>query len=49
MLAWFLGMVTFFAAGPDFASAFFVHLMAATAVGAAAGYGCQALNRRFAE
>lgn len=49
MLAWFLGMVTYFAAGPDLAAAFFVHLAVATAIGGAAGYSCQALNRRFAE
>jgi hypothetical protein len=49
MLAWFLGMVTFFAAEFELAATSFVHLAAATAIGGAAGYACQALNRRFAE
>lgn len=49
MLAWFLGMVTFFAAEFELAAAAFAHLAAATAIGGAAGYACQALNRRFAE
>lgn len=49
MLAWFLGMVTYFAAEPGLAAASFIHLAVATAIGAAAGFACQALNRRFAE
>lgn len=49
MLAWFLGMVTYFAAELDLAAATFVHLASATALGGLAGYACQALNRRFAE
>lgn len=49
MLAWFLGMVTYFAAEFDLAVASFAHLAAATAIGGFAGYACQALNRRFAE
>lgn len=49
MLAWFLGMVTYFAAEFDLAAASFMHLAAATAIGGLAGYTCQALNRRFAE
>ena len=49
MLAWFLGMVTFFAAEFDFAVASFMHLAFATGIGGLAGYTCQALNRRFAE
>jgi hypothetical protein len=49
MLAWFLGMVTFFAAELGFTAAAFAHLAAATALGGFAGYACQMLNRRFAE
>ncbi|WP_375283587.1 DUF1097 domain-containing protein [Sphingobium yanoikuyae] len=49
MLAWFLGMVTFFAAEFDLAIASFAHLASATAIGGLAGYTCQTLNRRFAE
>jgi hypothetical protein len=49
MLAWFLGMVTYFAAEFDLAAASFVHLAFATGIGGLAGYSCQALNRRFAE
>ncbi|WP_207477260.1 DUF1097 domain-containing protein [Arenibaculum pallidiluteum] len=49
MLAWFLGMVTYFAAEFDLAAASFVHLAFATGIGGLAGYTCQALNRRFAE
>lgn len=49
MLAWFLGMVTYFAAELDLAVASFVHLAIATGIGGLAGYTCQALNRRFAE
>jgi hypothetical protein len=49
MLAWFLGMVTFFAAEFELVAGSFAHLAAGTAIGGAAGYACQALNRRFAE
>ena len=49
MLAWFLGMVTFFAAEFDLAAASFMHLAFATGIGGLAGYTCQTLNRRFAE
>lgn len=49
MLAWFLGMVTFFAAELDLATASFIHLAVATGIGGLAGYTCQTLNRRFAE
>jgi hypothetical protein len=49
MLAWFLGMVTFFAAGFELTADSFFHFAAATAIGGSAGYACQALNRRFAE
>lgn len=41
MLAWFLGMVTYFGAEFD--------LAVATGIGGLAGYSCQTLNRRFAE
>ncbi|MGQ9371694.1 DUF1097 domain-containing protein [Azospirillum sp. ST 5-10] len=49
MLAWFLGMVTYFAADVDPAAASFMHLAFATAIGGLAGCTCQAVNRRFAE
>lgn len=49
MLAWFLGMVTFFASEFDLVAASFAHLASATAIGGLAGYACQTLNRRFAE
>lgn len=49
MIAWFLGMVTWFAAEFDITSASFIHLFGATAIGGLAGYTCQALNRRWAE
>ncbi|MGV6875571.1 DUF1097 domain-containing protein [Pseudochelatococcus sp. B33] len=49
MLAWFLGMVTWFAAEFGLSSASFIHLGSATAIGGFAGYTCQTLNRRWAE
>lgn len=49
MLAWFLGMVTFFAAEFDLVAASFMHFALATTIGGLAGYTCQTLNRRFAE
>jgi hypothetical protein len=49
MLAWFLGLVTFFAAKFDLAAASFMHLAFATGIGGLAGYTCQILNGRFAE
>ena len=49
MLTWFLGMVTWFAAGFDISFASFIHLISATAIGGLAGYTCQVLNRRWAE
>lgn len=48
MLGWFLGMVTFFAAEVEPALEGFVYLGAATAIGGAAGWACQAINRRWA-
>nr|WP_087576004.1 DUF1097 domain-containing protein [Sphingomonas sp. CDS-1] len=49
MLAWFLGMVIWFAAEFDITSASFLHLAVATSIGGFAGYTCQALNRHWAE
>ncbi|TIX50923.1 DUF1097 domain-containing protein [Alteraurantiacibacter aquimixticola] len=49
MLAWFLGMVTWFAASLDIVGASLLNLAGATAIGGLAGYTCQALNRRWAE
>jgi uncharacterized membrane protein YgaE (UPF0421/DUF939 family) len=49
MLAWFLGMVTWFAAEFDMTAVSFLHLTGATTIGGLAGYTCQALNRRWAE
>lgn len=49
MLAWFVGMVTFFAAGLGASPEAFAHLGAATAIGALAGWSCQTVNRRWVE
>jgi hypothetical protein len=49
MLAWFLGLVTFFAAEPALAAAPILLIVATSAIGGLAGFACQALNRRFAE
>ncbi|MCV9947599.1 DUF1097 domain-containing protein [Rhizobium sp. BT-175] len=49
MLAWFLGMVTFFAAGWEISPPTFLHLVGATAIGGFAGWACQAINRRWVE
>ena len=49
MLTWFLGMVTFFAAGWELSPATFLHLGGATALGGFAGWACQAINRRWVE
>lgn len=49
MLAWFLGMVTFFAAGFGATAGAFAHLGAATAIGGLAGWTCQTVNRRWVE
>ena len=48
MLAWFLGLVTFFAAKRGLSPEAFVHLGGASAPGGFAGWACQALNRRWA-
>lgn len=49
MLTWFLGMVTFFAAGWELSAATFLHFAGATAIGGFAGWACQAINRRWVE
>lgn len=49
MLAWFLGLVTFFAAESGFSPAAFAQLAGATAIGGFAGWACVVLNRRWAE
>lgn len=43
-LAWFLGMVTFYAAQMTLSSETFAHLCCATAIGGLAGWVCQALH-----
>lgn len=48
MLAWFLGLVAFFALHPDNVLTGVLTLVAASAIGAGAGYACQRLHRRFA-
>lgn len=48
MLAWFLGLVTYFAAEIDLSFASYAHLGFATTLGGFAGYTCQELNRRLA-
>jgi hypothetical protein len=48
MLAWFLGLITFFAAEFEISLDAFLHLGAASAIGGFAGWACQALNRRWA-
>ncbi|MFI7550860.1 DUF1097 domain-containing protein [Micromonospora sediminimaris] len=48
MLAWFLGLVAFFALHPDNVLTGVLTLVAASAIGAGAGYACQRLQRRFA-
>ncbi|MFD0206649.1 MULTISPECIES: DUF1097 domain-containing protein [Saccharothrix] len=47
MLAWFLGLIAFFAAGPEDVVTGLLSLVAASAIGAVAGYVCQRLQRRF--
>lgn len=49
MLAWFLGMVTFFAAELGLSLEGFAHLVSATAIGGFAGWACVAINRRWVE
>jgi hypothetical protein len=48
MLAWFIGLVTFFAAEVAIASGPLLELASACAIGGFAGWACQALNRRWA-
>lgn len=48
MLAWFLGMVTFFAADMEVSLEPLLELGSASAIGGFAGWACQALNRRWA-
>jgi hypothetical protein len=48
MLAWFLGLVTFFAAEVELAFGTLLELGSACAIGGFAGWACQALNRRWA-
>ena len=48
MLAWFLGMVTFFAMESEPARDVLLHLAAATSIGGFSGWACQQLNRRWA-
>lgn len=48
MLAWFVGLVTFFAAEPEHVLPGLLTLMAASALGAFAGFACQRLQHRFA-
>ncbi len=48
VLAWFVGLVTFYAAEPEAVLPGLLALVAATAIGALAGFVCQALQRRFA-
>ncbi len=48
MLAWFVGLVTLFAAEPEAVLPGLLALVAATAIGGLAGFVCQALQRRFA-
>jgi Protein of unknown function (DUF1097) len=48
MLAWFLGLVTFFAAEVEIEFWTLLELGSACAIGGFAGWACQALNRRWA-
>ena len=48
MLAWFLGLIAFFALHADNVLTGLLTLVAASVVGAAAGYSCQRLQRRLA-
>lgn len=45
MLAWFIGLVTFFAAEVEIALGTLLELGSACAIGGFAGWACQALNR----
>ncbi|TDD53223.1 DUF1097 domain-containing protein [Nonomuraea terrae] len=48
MLAWFVGLVTFFAAEPEQVLPGLLTLIAGSALGAFAGFACQRLQHRFA-
>lgn len=48
MLAWFLGLIAFFALHADDVLTGLLTLIAASIIGAAAGYACQRLQQRFA-
>ncbi|MEO3873313.1 DUF1097 domain-containing protein [Nonomuraea sp. B12E4] len=48
MLAWFVGLVTFFAAEPEHPLPGLLTLIAGSALGAFAGFACQRLQHRFA-
>jgi Protein of unknown function (DUF1097) len=48
MLAWFVGLVAFFALHPEHILTGLFTLIAASTVGAGAGYACQRLQQRFA-
>jgi Protein of unknown function (DUF1097) len=48
MLAWFLGLVTFFAAEAEISTETLLPVFGASAIGGMAGWACQALNRRWA-
>ncbi|AXK31854.1 DUF1097 domain-containing protein [Streptomyces armeniacus] len=48
MLAWFLGLVAFFAAEPENVLTGLLTLFAATGLGACAGFACGRLQHRFA-
>jgi len=48
MLAWFIGLVTFFAAEVELKFGTLLELGSACAIGGFAGWACQALNRRWA-
>lgn len=49
MLAWVLGMVTFYAADLEPAPASLLGILLGTALGGLGGLTCKAMNRRFAE
>jgi hypothetical protein len=49
MLAWFIGVVTFFAAKLGLSVEGFAHLISATAIGGFAGWACVEINRRWVE
>lgn len=49
LLCWFLGLVTFFAAGAPFSPLAIVILLSATALGGFAGWACQVSTSRWAQ